>query len=741
MTPSKSLGRRGFHDTFKWHLYTNYNDAFLLNEGFSYCKRSTIEAVEDGKGRYDIKNIFWFEPSVDGSAMLALGDYDFGAKKVTKRPRKNAAGESRVKERGDKTMSGEMLAYGSWDAFGNQGQGLGTDKKEVRVYNPNAKIDPHLNTLLTSHVDQLTAAESDMVPSCAEARRFIANQHDPSKRHRITFQCDAFSCTISINYVTDPHDDSGAHGVLEFIQFVNATGPLPAGHKWLFVVGGCIYELPTKRGESCIIALPACGVYHGTLPTSSTTDTHPHGNYGSALITKADILKGLTRHLSLGTQPSAQYSSSKLYFGAMPAVASLSLPRTQTSAPPVSSSRTIAHAFWAPSVQGVAPTLPSYALHGLKTAVANFDKVYLWQYEDVTNAPAGLIKCDASTLLTVGEKDALLSQNVTIAHVADVVRFRAAATKGGWVIDADNLWLRNPPSGFVFTTLWAKRTGGVAPSSSKWQTMKAAFAKDGWDGGDSTNTPFSVVPGTPFAAELLSSTNTFVTKQTQGEPRWEKPPTKAQWNSLMCVLRDLIVKHNLGKYVRPPIEYGVSPYWHGFTDKILEDGFFDLPAPQRVKFGVQLPSTTEVLKDAICVPTSFILADRHGKYSGLKLRDLLRAHPTSLLGRVIVNACPWIAQKRKTCESLAPVENTVQTTQPTPCLQKRQKVGGQAIPDLVGKRVMATIPKGRLMGTYKATVVEMMWGGLGEEDMAGLEFEEAGISIPKWFSPSSLRVI
>ena len=84
-----------------------------------------------------------------------------------------------------------------------------------------------------------------------------------------------------------------------------------------------------------------------------------------------------------------------------------------------------------------------------------------------------------------------------------------------------------------------------------------------------------------------------------------------------------------------PIEYGVSPYWHGFKDKILVDGFFDQPAANRLKFGVQLPCTNEILTHAICIPTSFVLADRHGKYGGLDLHAFARAHPTSLLGRVM----------------------------------------------------------------------------------------------------------
>lgn len=291
----------------------------------------------------------------------------------------------------------------------------------------------------------------------------------------------------------------------------------------------------------------------------------------------------------------------------------------------------IAHAFWGSS--GDVPMLPSYALVGLESAVAVFDRVVLWQYQDVPNAPEGVIKMDAAFLLVEAERDALMAKHVTIAHIADVVRFKAACAIGGWVIDADNLWLRPPPmDGFVFSTLWAKRSGGVAPSCNKWQAMKVEFAKEGWDGGDSINTPFSVVSKTPFAYALEALVDGFVIKHSKGLP-WKKPPTKAQWNTLMWGLRDLVVEHHLGAYVRPPIEYGVSPYWHGFTEKILDGSFFDEPVAKRLKFGVQLPCTNEILTHAICVPTSFALG--HGKHGGLDLRAFARARPTSLLGRVL----------------------------------------------------------------------------------------------------------
>ena len=370
---------------------------------------------------------------------------------------------------------------------------------------------------------------------------------------------------------------------------------------------------------------------------------------------------------------------------------------------------TVAHAFWGKAA-GCTAALPSYALLGLESAVAKFDTVYLWQYDDVPNAPAGAVKRDAANLLSAVERDALLAKHVTIAHVSNVVRFRAAALEGGWVIDADNIWLFAPPTGFVFSTLWAKRTGGVAPSSAKWQAMAQAFAKDGWDGGDSINTPFSVLPKTAFAADLLSLVDAFVTKQTHGSP-WLQPPSTSQWNFFMWGVRDLIVKHGLGVHVRPPIEYGVSPYWHGFTDTILRDGFFDQPSPQRLKFGVQLPSTTEIFSEAVCVPSSFILADRNGKYAGLDVYAYAKAHPKSLLGRLVGYVSGGVGTKRK---SAGVMLATPKMAQP-----KRSRRGVSH--PLLGRRVSVSHPNGRV---YTGTVVDATPASLEKEALLRLNFDE-----------------
>ena len=177
--------------------------------------------------------------------------------------------------------------------------------------------------------------------------------------------------------------------------------------------------------------------------------------------------------------------------------------------------------------------LPQHCVLGIQTAVKHFDIVYLWCYEPVRNAPSGVLLRDAAELLHNDTRKRLASQRVSICHVADVVRMRAAARHSGWVIDADSIWLRSPPIvDYVFGTLYEKRSGGVAPRSAAWAAQKAAFAKASWDGGDRLNTPFAFHADSPFAAAVERLVSSFVAEQLAG-PKWAAPPTKTQWQALM----------------------------------------------------------------------------------------------------------------------------------------------------------------------------------------------------------------
>ena len=324
--------------------------------------------------------------------------------------------------------------------------------------------------------------------------------------------------------------------------------------------------------------------------------------------------------------------------------------------------RLVAHTFWSAKTSGQMPSLPPYAVFGLETAVKQFDEVNFWHFEPVSNVPEHVTLRDAAELLPIDERDALRLKKVSVEHISDIVRFRAAAHYGGWIIDADNIWLRAPPVGFVFSTLYAKREGGVAQKNAAWQTMKAAFAKVGWDGGDVINLPCSVVANTPFSRGLRNITDDFVRKSIAGAP-WADPPTQKQWNQLMHTLRDLILKFDLGEFVRPPIEYGPSPFWGQFTDLIAREGWFHSLPSQRRLFGVQLPSAEEILTRSYCVPTSFLLASRHDNpFANTDMAQFALCHPRSLLGQTIMAAMTPVSSLPVTSATHVPIAELAKVT-------------------------------------------------------------------------------
>ena len=99
------------------------------------------------------------------------------------------------------------------------------------------------------------------------------------------------------------HNDSGA--ALEAIGFSYAAeSPLPSGHEWLFAVAGCLHPLPVDRDGFVFVAVRGRGVYHGTLPTSST-EPHfaEHAGVGSALVNKADLVQMLAKRDEPGQLP------------------------------------------------------------------------------------------------------------------------------------------------------------------------------------------------------------------------------------------------------------------------------------------------------------------------------------------------------------------------------------------------------------------------------------------------------
>jgi len=279
-------------------------DSIKVSNGKGFIKVSTsaIFVVPDEAEKFVINFVYSPEPKKKtDDPLIPLSRYIFTNAR-------SLAGQSNVLTRSTKTMGGEMRAIGSWCAYGSSEQELGPNVRQVRVYNPNGDRDEIAIQLYKAHADQITKDENRLTPSCSTARREIMTNFDPHCAHRISNSCVATAISVSRNYVVEPHMDSGAPGLLEFIKMVNTNGELPIGHEWLFVVAGCILVLPSQKGDTVIVGLPAHGVYHGTLPTSSTEDTYKHMGIGSALISKNAVLRS-----TITEQTPTKYCASTMY--------------------------------------------------------------------------------------------------------------------------------------------------------------------------------------------------------------------------------------------------------------------------------------------------------------------------------------------------------------------------------------------------------------------------------------------
>jgi len=86
--------------------------------------------------------------------------------------------------------------------------------------------------------------------------------------------------------------------------------------------------------------------------------------------------------------------------------------------------------------------------------------------------------------------------------------------------------------------------------------------------------------------------------------------------------------------VRPPVEYGVAPYWDGQAKRaLLTEGYYP-----RVVFGEDFPSLDAIMASAYCVPTSFALSARRGGAGDFDGSAWAQAYPDSLFGRAYAAA-------------------------------------------------------------------------------------------------------
>ena len=151
-----------------------------------------------------------------------------------------------------------------------------------------------------------------MIPAYAAHRDALARGTDPMQEHRFSKNTSGFAFSLTSSFVVSPHDDSGV--ACETIAFTNRNGKrLPEGHEWSFVVGCHIHPLPNKIGSSVVLFVKGHGLFHGTLPTSSVEDTLLHGNHGSALVTKKQMVNALRTQAKRGECTPREKRASLLY--------------------------------------------------------------------------------------------------------------------------------------------------------------------------------------------------------------------------------------------------------------------------------------------------------------------------------------------------------------------------------------------------------------------------------------------
>lgn len=281
---------------------TEFTEASLLERGFTLVGHNTIVAVEDGQGRLAIKVVYITHAGPAAETALRLAEYTLDGDKC-KTP--GAATQSEISKRGAKVSFGKMLMYGSTNHHGSNATRFsnGAVPTFAGVYNPRGKVDLHLLDLVAKHAEAMTDTERCVSPGYAAQRKALMERLDPLKEHRITPNVDATALSITSSYVVMPHDDSGK--ACEAIVFANRNGPLPPGHKWLFVAGGFLFALPEQKGGSALLLVKGDGVYHGTLPTSSTEPTISHGNLGTALASPKHTIDQLKRQLDEGRTTAA----------------------------------------------------------------------------------------------------------------------------------------------------------------------------------------------------------------------------------------------------------------------------------------------------------------------------------------------------------------------------------------------------------------------------------------------------
>ena len=293
-------------DSTPWQE-TDWRESALTSKGFEKIEKSTIFAVEDEKGR--AKVICVFTLGMGTGRLCELGEHVFRPSEHEKWS--GSAGQSLVKRGPKKRQEGTMVMYGTQVVYGRNAACLGLPTTwQPGAYQVTGKRDLKLNQLVADLGAEMTFLEEQLTPAAAQARAARLELLDYEKKHRICSNCKGTSMAMTIGYVVSPHNDSGTDN--EHILFRNTDGAMPDGHSWMFAIPLFVLGLPAEKGAGAHVSV-APGVYHGTLPSSSTAAHHAHRNLGCALVTKREVVTAMEQQQARKETTPTHLTASHVY--------------------------------------------------------------------------------------------------------------------------------------------------------------------------------------------------------------------------------------------------------------------------------------------------------------------------------------------------------------------------------------------------------------------------------------------
>jgi hypothetical protein len=188
----------------------------FLRKGFRRVDGNTVVTAPRDDGSYKIVFLFVVDlPELQSCVVHATDFLHFLDKN------KHSFGTTLNITRGSKPMAGCMNVTGAH--YGQRGR----RKKSVFHYSPSKKKNVEHDLLAGAHYAKAAEMERIVVPAAAASRLRMAKRVDPHGKYVLVAgdahekYNGAFAGSSTRGYAVEPHDDSGAAGVLEFVIFVS----------------------------------------------------------------------------------------------------------------------------------------------------------------------------------------------------------------------------------------------------------------------------------------------------------------------------------------------------------------------------------------------------------------------------------------------------------------------------------------------------------------------------------------